>query len=516
MLLQKHHVEVQPQSRPEDNIQQNLDQVAHLIKQVRAQGQGTAASFESADEKIQLPAAGKWLFLGDVAALLLAFVVSGLITWLLNTYVFHKGFQAAFSAATLEQFAIYAELGIVALLWLDTKGHYRQRLPFWEIVGNVQAVALVGFVVAGFIQFALKGQYSRLWFGLSWFLFAIFIYVGRSFVRRWLDYRGQWQIPAVVIGNGPTAKAAVRALVSEPQMGYKILEVISADRLEGLTKPVDWRAFLQAVGASYLFLALEGGELEHNRNSLKAMVRERLPYSILPPWLGLPLCGLSSHHFMMHDVMLMHDTNRLQMPLPRLMKRTFDVVLAGAAIFLLSPLFAAIAVLVRRDGGNVLFCQSRVGLKGKKFKCYKFRSMRDDAEAALNQYLENNSHAAEEWKKYQKLKKDPRITKIGQFIRRTSIDELPQLFNVIKGDMSLVGPRPFLPGQEIYYGDDYDLYKSARPGITGPWQVSGRNELTFKQRVALEAWYIRNWSFWMDFIILMKTLPAIVRKDSAF
>ena len=142
--------------------------------------------------------------------------------------------------------------------------------------------------------------------------------------------------------------------------------------------------------------------------------------------------------------------------------------------------------------------------------------MRVDAEAFLEKYLNEHPEAATEWKKYQKLKKDVRITKVGNIIRRTSIDELPQLLNVIKGDMSLVGPRPIMPGQEEYYGDDFVYYESVRPGITGPWQVSGRNRLTFSERVMLESCYARNWSLWMDIVILLKTIPALLLQEQAF
>ncbi len=459
---------------------------------------------------------GKWLFLGDVVAVFLAFIFGGMATWLINVYIKNTGFQGFFSHTTLEQFAIFVGVGLVALLWLDMKGHYRQRLPFWEVVGNNLKVVLAGLVFGGFVQFAIKGSYSRLWFGLSWILFAIFLHFSRIVMRSLLNRFGRWKIPAVVVGDGPTAQSALRALKTEPQMGYDIVATVPAEMLTGLRKPSDWRRFMRSFNASYLFLALEGGDLEQHKASIRAMTRERLPYSILPPWLGLPLCGLTTHNFMMHDVLLMQDTNRLTLPLPRILKRTFDVVVAGTALVALSPLFAVIAVLVRRDGGKAFFRQARVGLKGNRFVCYKFRSMRSDAEAALQHYLENDVQAAAEWMKFQKLKNDPRITKIGKFIRATSIDELPQLINVVKGNMSLVGPRPIMPGQEIYYGDEFKLYKSARPGITGPWQVSGRNMLTIHQRVALEAWYVRNWSFWIDFVIMMKTFPALFSRNTAF
>jgi undecaprenyl-phosphate galactose phosphotransferase len=219
---------------------------------------------------------------------------------------------------------------------------------------------------------------------------------------------------------------------------------------------------------------------------------------------------------MMQDVTMLHDTNRLKLPLPRLIKRVVDVTLAGLALVVLSPLLAAIALVVRHDGGKAFFKQLRVGRQGQLFACYKFRSMRVDAEQNLARYLAENPEATEEWNTYQKLKHDVRVTRVGAFLRRTSLDELPQLINVLKGDMSLVGPRPCMQGQESMYAEDFSFYESVRPGITGPWQVSGRNHLTFKERVALEAWYARNWSLWLDIVIILKTIPTVLRKEQAF
>jgi undecaprenyl-phosphate galactose phosphotransferase len=198
----------------------------------------------------------------------------------------------------------------------------------------------------------------------------------------------------------------------------------------------------------------------------------------------------------------------------RFIKRSVDIIVSSLGLVFLSPLFLWVAWMERRDGGPIFFRQQRIGKDGKPFTCYKFRSMHEDAETHLSGYLAANPHAAEEWRRFQKLKNDVRITDFGRLIRRASVDELPQLFNVLKGDMSLVGPRPIISGQEVYYGKDFIYYKSVRPGITGPWQVSGRNTLTFSKRVLLECRYARNWSLWMDIVILIKTVPALLRNET--
>ncbi len=464
-----------------------------------------------------LKLSGRYLLASDVIAMIAAFTCGGLVAWAADIYLFKAGFQDLIDILSLEQFAIFAALGGMALLWLDTKGHYRQRLPYWETVGHIVAVAGFGFIGAGFLHFAAKNSASsRLWMGLSWFLFAVFLFSGRALVRRVLNKHGKWEIPAVIVGTGETAKAAHQAIAREREMGFSITAHISSDNLNNLSKPHAWKNLLLANNSSHMFLALEGSEIEQHPAVMKAMVRARVPCSIIPPWLGLPSSTLSPHHFMMHDVMMLHDTNRLQLLLPRIIKRSFDIVLSGTALVLLMPVFAVVALIVRRDGGVAFFKQHRVGRDGKFFKCYKFRSMGVDAEENLKKYLAENAEAAAEWARFQKLKNDVRVTTFGHFIRRTSIDELPQLINVLLGEMSLVGPRPCMPGQEDFYAEDFSFYESVRPGITGPWQVSGRNRLTFKERVHLESWYARNWSLWMDIVILLKTIPTLLKKDQAF
>lgn len=453
---------------------------------------------------------------GDALALALAFVVGGVMSWCLRRFWDDASLGSYLWSVTPEQFLIFFGVGACSLLWLDAKGHYQRRLPFWETVGHFLKVATMGLLIGGFIQFAMKNIYSRAWLGMSWMFFPVCLYMGRSVVRSLLRSMGKWEIPAMIVGDGPAAREVRRALLSEPEMGYKVVSSVTSPMIAPLRKVGLWSYFLKQHGARFVFLALEGGENEKFQESLKSMARERLPYAMVPSWMGLPLSGLSVHHFVMRDVMLMTATDPLSAFLPRLMKRSFDVVVSSLALVMASPLFLVMAFLVRRDGGPAFYSQPRVGRYGRHFSCLKFRSMRIDADAYLEKYLARNPDEADYWARYQKLEKDPRVTRVGAFIRKTSIDELPQLINVLKGDMSLVGPRPFMPGQESFYGEDYVSYTSVRPGITGPWQVSGRSQLTFERRVALEAWYTRNWTLWLDVVIILKTIPALLNRDTAY
>jgi len=197
-------------------------------------------------------------------------------------------------------------------------------------------------------------------------------------------------------------------------------------------------------------------------------------------------------------------------------KRAFDVAAALALLFLLSPLLAVIALLVMRDGGPCLFGHTRVGTDGRKFRCLKFRSMVPDADIVLKRLLATDPAARAEWDRDFKLRNDVRVTPLGHFIRRTSIDELPQLWNVVRGDMSLVGPRPVVEKELERYGDFAPYYLRVLPGITGLWQVSGRSETDYDTRVSLDVAYVRNWTFGGDIVILFKTVGVVLRGRGAY
>ncbi len=192
----------------------------------------------------------------------------------------------------------------------------------------------------------------------------------------------------------------------------------------------------------------------------------------------------------------------------RFFKRSVDIAIAAGLLVALSPFMLPVVGLIRVGGARPLFSHSRIGKHGRTFQCYKFRTMVMDADRVLNAHLANNLEAREEWSRDHKLRNDPRVTALGRFLRRTSLDELPQLINVLKGDMALVGPRPVVHEELEKYGDALRDYLSVRPGVTGLWQVSGRNDTGYAQRVALDAWYVRNRSVLLDMRILVRTLAV--------
>lgn len=198
-------------------------------------------------------------------------------------------------------------------------------------------------------------------------------------------------------------------------------------------------------------------------------------------------------------------------------KRAFDLLVAMVLIVLTAPLMIAIGLMIRQqDGGPALFRQTRIGRGGRRFTCYKFRSMRVDAAERLRELLTNDPEALREWSQNHKLKNDPRITKLGHFLRRSSLDELPQLFNILKGDMSLVGPRPIVFSEIQRYGYSFVYYAAGRPGVTGLWQVSGRSDIDYAERVQLDVKYAKSSSLMTDMGIMFMTLPAVLFSRGAY
>jgi exopolysaccharide production protein ExoY len=200
-----------------------------------------------------------------------------------------------------------------------------------------------------------------------------------------------------------------------------------------------------------------------------------------------------------------------------IIKRVTDLALAIPLLVFLAPLMLAIAILVKLgDPGQAIFVQVRCGRNGETFNCFKFRTMRKDAAERLKHLLETNPAAADEWATYQKLRSDPRVTRIGRFLRKSSLDELPQLFNIVRGDMSVIGPRPITSGEIYRYGSYFQYYAAARPGVLGQWQVNGRNKLTYEERVAMDIEYVANWTIWSDLKILLKAIPVVFGGGGAY
>lgn len=200
----------------------------------------------------------------------------------------------------------------------------------------------------------------------------------------------------------------------------------------------------------------------------------------------------------------------------QILKRGTDIVLSGLALVFLLPVLVPIAIVIRlSDGGPALYAQKRIGRGGEVFHCLKFRTMVVNAQCRLDEMLANDPVAKAEWEASRKLRNDPRITAFGNFLRKSSLDELPQLINILRGEMSIVGPRPMLTCEVDMYGEHFDLYCAVRPGLTGPWQVSGRSDTTYDTRVAHTIKYVEDWNYVNDLVIIAKTVPAVLKSRGA-
>ena len=460
----------------------------------------------------------KNLALIDIYVLFIAFVLGQLprlheFSWSLNTWWHLEG-----------QFRIYG-VALVLVGFLFTFGfiyqHYTERKPFWdELRESIKILSLLMILDAAFFFFN-KIHFSRVAFAIQWFAIFCLLPTFRTLVKLYALKIGKWQIPVRLIGNGENAKEAWLALKSEGLMGYELAEVVQTSHVEQddswITVPqLSWQEGLKPRQNIQVVVALEAEQQTELDEVVRVLSRFYPNMIIVPPTRGLPLWGMQPLHSFSHEVLLLRAQNSLLRPSARLLKRIFDVFVSFILLLLLSPLFAYLFYKVKQTEGDAFFGHQRIGANGNPFPCYKFRTMVKNSAEVLDELLKNDAQAKAEWEAEFKLKNDPRITQIGHVLRRTSLDELPQLWNVLRGEMSLVGPRPVVQAELIKYGDDVDYYLHVKPGMTGLWQVSGRNDVDYETRVALDAWYVRNWSLWNDLVILLKTVKVVLARDGAY
>ena len=407
------------------------------------------------------------------------------------------------------------ETDVGLVLFLVRYRHYSDRKPFWSELGETLIALLVLAVLDLAVLALTRWNSSRLWWALVWPLAMLCVPLGRGLARSLMQRAGVWQRPTLIVGNGPNAHEAVAALNSEPALGFAVVELVDATQAsKAMSEKL--RQWAKVPGAQFV-LAMEHGQNDLREDLLRSLVHWKAEdVSVVPAMRGVPLFGTDMSYFFSHEVAMLKLRNNLRYWPARLLKRVFDLLAALVLLVLGALPLLYVALRIRRDGGPAIFAHQRVGQSGKVFPCFKFRTMQVDAEERLRELLANDPAARAEWEREFKLRNDPRITPIGQFLRRTSLDELPQLFNVIRGEMSLVGPRPVIRAELSRYGDDVDYFLMVRPGMTGLWQVSGRNDTGYDTRVYLDTWYVKNWSLWYDIAILFKTIRVVLNREGAY
>ena len=390
-------------------------------------------------------------------------------------------------------------------------------------------------LIMGLIDSALlflgKRESSREALLVTWLLVPCFVLMLRGLVKYLLLKAGGWLRPMVIIGWGENSLQTARAFDEEALMGYRLIAFLipeGRERFEHnylnrrkqavpcISLGSDPEQTLKMLGDPHAVVALEQGGIEAYQGMIQQVNRRVANMQVVPAVRGLPLYGMEVNHFFTHEVLLLTMRNNLARPGLQLIKRCFDLSTSIAVLIVGSPVLLWIAAKVLASGRPIFFGHRRVGQNGKHFLCYKFRTMAVNADVLLKDLLERDPQARAEWDRDFKLKNDPRITSIGHFLRKTSLDELPQLWNVLKGEMSLVGPRPVVDAELERYGNQVDFYLEAKPGVTGLWQVSGRNDVSYDTRVYLDAWYVKNWSLFNDIVILLKTVKVIFKKDGAY
>ena len=463
---------------------------------------------------VQSSAWSYFILLSDLAAIALAFIVAFWIAGLSNQIVLGREWIVSPSEATVRIYD-FTFMTVVMLGWLNQRGHYVRRLQFWQATADLLKVCIAGMLIDTFVQFLLKQVISRSWFVWIWILLPIALIGMRALTRRLLDKAGLWQRRVLIAGDAESARVAQAALLSEPAMGYEIAGRIPLETISEAPAGMDYAGLMRRFAAGLLVCAPGDEPFQMPRPKVAELVRERVDFAIMPSLDGLPVTGFHAQHFPRYDVVLLSYRNNADLPMARAAKVVFDLFVSGLLVFLLAPAMGLIALAIKRDGGPVFFAQQRIGMHGRRFGCLKFRTMVMDNDAVLKKHLAENPQAAVEWAASQKLRRDPRITAIGKLLRLTSMDELPQLFNILRMDMSLVGPRPIIEREIVRYGEDFPWYCAVRPGLTGLWQVSGRSDTSYARKVHLDAWYVRNWSFWQDLVIMLRTVPAVLLRRGA-
>jgi Undecaprenyl-phosphate galactose phosphotransferase WbaP len=395
---------------------------------------------------------------------------------------------------------------------------------------TIALVATITIIAVFAFAFQLGNSLSRV-FLFAWALSLLLVApVARYIVKAMLMRSGWWGKPIVILGDDKTGAQIVNVLQKEWQLGFKPVGFFynrigpaegaaeggpSAEGGPYLGTLNDAAAMAREYGVDTVVFAMQDTDPAH-LVKLVGQASNSFRYVMVMPNLG----GITNSAVMARDfagTFAVEIRQNLLFPWARRTKHALDLLLTIVGGLVISPLLIAIVILVKLDSpGPAFYGHRRLGAGGKNFRCWKFRTMYTNAEQLLDEFLQGNPNLRAEWEQTFKLRDDPRVTPVGRFLRKTSLDELPQLWNVLLGQMSLVGPRPIVDAEIPKYGAVYELYQRIRPGISGFWQVSGRSDTSYDERVKMDAYYVRNWSVWLDLVILVRTVWSVVLGRGAY
>ena len=466
------------------------------------------------------------LLFTDCAAFILAFLAAH---HLRISFIPQKFSNVPLTTFPLVHYLSYWWLMLPLIILITMEGLYFRRRPFTlELKHIIKALLLCAGVMLALISLMQLSNYiSRTVILLSVGIALFTIPLSRYIVKVMMFNAGIWGKKVLILGAAKTGTLISRNFKQDRFLGYRVTGFLDDDEakagasIEGtgvLGRIRDLHEILKKTTTLDVIIAMPSLSREKLLEIVEICEHSVESIKIIPDLFGIATIGAeidSISEFLMININI-----NLKKPWNIFLKKMLDLVLSTIVVMLGSPLYLALALAIRLDSpGPAFFLQKRLGGQSSRgrFPCIKFRTMHIDNQERLAKHFVDHPEAREEWEKFAKLKSgDPRVTRVGAWLRKTSLDELPQVFNVFRGEMSLVGPRPYLPREIEMMQHMEKTILVAKPGITGLWQVSGRNELSFKQRVAMDIYYVRNWSLWMDLIILARTIITVLTRRGAY
>ena len=432
------------------------------------------------------------LIVFDVLAILLALGVSYLERIWLGSYNFIRVYDGSWSQ--------FISLGLVyiVIVSLHLFGLYFKRFDFWEELKRSIKALFVAFTFFLFYLVALKSahEYSRAMIILIFINLLWLIPLFRIFAKRLLWELNLWQKNIWIEGDDEQVLRLKKTLEPNWFLGYRVVEDVRNARL--------------------VAIATKGMPTKNLEEKIHQYKGDKKDVLLIPYLHKISLANTELIELIIGRLSLINIQNQLFKSSNIMIKKVAEMLVVLIVFPFGALIVLFIAVWIKLDSkGSIFFKQKRLGKDGEPFSCYKFRTMREDSEGDLQRYLAENPSEIAYFQKYHKYHVDPRFTKAGKWLRKLSLDELPQIFNVLRGDMNLIGPRPYMISETKVLGERKDIILHVKPGITGLWQVSGRNNLSFHERAELDSWYIQNWSLWLDFVIFLKTFQVLLSRKGA-
>lgn len=463
------------------------------------------------------------LLAADLASLTLSFILAYEIRNELMPLIFPR-LSPTFP---LSYYFLHSFFFILWILVFAYEKLYTKRSPLWDEIRSLwKSTSICFFSLMILVYLAKKEFYfSRVIIIMAWG-FSLFFFPALRYLTKFLLLKsGLWQKNVLILGDGETTNLVIEGINRNRIMGYDIKGILkekyrkNEESIAGI--PVlggieDLKRICQELGVRDIIIALSAPSTEKIVGLIKQAEDFAETIRIIPPTIDLITVGVEIDN--LGTTLALSMKRNLDKKGNLILKMTLEYLICIFLLLLALPLMIIIALAILLDSkGPILFTQKRLGKGGRPFQLLKFRSMYINADEILEKYLATNPGIKKEWSIYKKIRgHDPRVTRVGKFLRRFSLDELPQLFNVLKGDMNLVGPRPYLEEELQGFEPFFKTISRFRPGITGLWQISGRSELPLEKRLILDEYYLRNWSLWLDFMISARTVKAILTGEGAY